>query len=213
MSKKIGIVGFYRNDMFGVHADYFNFVEEFGTPVILPRVDRLDFFHQFKGLEGLVLPGGADIDPARYAANPLHLSILRQWYCNAPDPVQEYFDTEILPGLAHAGFPVFGICRGLQTLNVHYGGTLKNVDKHPKSKEKTDLVHEINVSGEKPIKVNSFHHQAVNKLADCFEVLATSQDGVVEAIKHVNLPVVAVQYHPERSIDPWTHRIVQALFG
>ncbi len=81
MTKKIGIVGFYRNDMFGVHEDYFNFVEQFGTPVIIPPTPREDFHNKFWNIEGLVLPGGADIDPARYAINTYHHWILKHWRC------------------------------------------------------------------------------------------------------------------------------------
>lgn len=198
--------------MFGVHSDYLHFVEQFGTPVIIPQVSRKDFFHQFKGLEGLVLPGGADVNPWRYASNHLHALVRKYFFCDGVDLVQEHFDTEILPGLIHAGFPVFGICRGLQTLNVHFGGTLRNVDKHPVSKFKTDAVHEIHFTGRKA-KVNSFHHQAIGRLAEGFDILATSTDGVAEVISHRSLPIAAVQYHPERLEDDWSIKVCRRLFA
>lgn len=212
MGKKIGIVGFYRNDMFGVHADYYNFVEQFGTPVIIPQVSRRDFFHQFKGLEGIVLPGGADINPTRYARNWMHYQYLRRWMCYPPDRTQEHFDTEILPGLIHAGFPVFGICRGLQSLNVHYGGTLRTVNWHKQSKTKTDLVDELTLTGGAKMNVNSFHHQAIGILAEGFRVIATNQDGLIEIIRHNTLPIAAVQYHPERFRDDWSNTVCRELF-
>jgi putative glutamine amidotransferase len=212
--KKIGIPGFYRNDMFGVHTDYLNFVEQFGTPVIIPQVSRKDFFHQFKGLEGLILPGGADVNPWRYVSNRLHGVVRQQWFCGSPDPALEHFDTQILPGLIHAGFPVFGICRGLQTLNVHFGGTLRNVDWHKSSKSKADLVHEvIFVGSNNKRKVNSFHHQAIGRLAEGFNILAQTDDGIAEIISHTTLPVVGVQYHPERFKDEWSNAICSKLFA
>lgn len=211
MARKIGIVGFSRNDMFGIHGDYLNFVEQFGTPVIIPRVTRKDFFRNFK-IEGLVLPGGADVNPHRYASNKLSGWMLQQWFCYPPDPYLEHFDTEILPGLIHAGFPVFGICRGLQTLNVHFGGTLKNLYKHPVSRSKKDLVHTVN-SPVGIIGVNSFHHQAIDRMASVLDILAVSKDGIIEAVKHKTMPVVAVQWHPERFEDTWVNAICKELFA
>jgi putative glutamine amidotransferase len=213
MSKKIGIVGFIRNDMFGVHEDYLHFAENFGSPVVIPPVSRKDFFRNFK-IEGLILPGGADINPIRYAGNKLQAAILKSFFCYPPDPYQEYFDTELLPGLLHAGFPVFGICRGLQTLNVHLGGTLRNVDRHPKSKSKTDLVHPVFpwTTGHTDM-VNSFHHQAVGRLAEGLEVKGYSQDDVAERVVHKTLPIAAVQYHPERMNDEWSMSICRTLFS
>lgn len=217
MGRKIGIVGFMRNDMFGVHEDYLHFVEQFGTPVIIPRVSRNDFFHKFK-IEGLVLPGGADVSPWRYAKNALHAKILARWFCYPSDPYQEHFDTQILPGVIHAGFPVFGICRGLQTLNVHFGGTLKNIHNHPTSKNpknRLDLVHEVyatDVQNSAPDRVNSFHHQAIGRLAEGFRVMGESADNVIERFHHETLPVAGVQYHPERMDDAWANHVCGILF-
>lgn len=215
MTKQIGIVGFHRNDMFGVHSDYLHFVERFGTPVIIPPLlSKSDFIGKFGHIEGLVLPGGADINPSRYAHNGLHYEILKRWYCDPYDAEQEHFDTVILPSVLAAEIPVFGICRGLQTLNVFLGGTLRNVDWHPKSKGKKDFVHSIEFAYNGPTqKVNSFHHQAVAKLANSLEAIAYSDDGIVEIVRHRFFPVAAVQYHPERFEDNWSISTCEYLFS
>jgi putative glutamine amidotransferase len=214
VARKIGIVGYQRNDMFGVHPDYLNFVEQFGTPVIIPKVTRKDFFRNFK-LEGLVLPGGADVDPKRYATNKIACWLLSNWYCYPSDPYLEHFDTEILPGLAHMGFPIFGICRGLQTLNVHFGGTLRNVYKHPTNQKKEELVHTVYPTKGNAFvnKTNSFHHQAIGRLADVLLNMGETSDKVIERIVHQTLPIAAVQYHPERMADEWSNATCRDLFA
>ena len=221
MGIKIGIVGTVKtlpddNTMFGVHEDYMNFVEQFGSPVIIPRVSRKDFFRNFK-VEALVLPGGADVDPYRYSSNRLSAEARKMWYCYPADPYMEHFDTEILPGLFHAGFPVFGICRGLQTLNVHFGGTLRNVDWHPQSINKKHKIHRVTVSSGEvqgiEMGVNSFHHQAIGRLATGFRVSAFTEDGIIEGIKHETLPISAVQWHPERLHDDWSVQVCRNLFS
>lgn len=212
MAKKIGIVGFHRNDMFGVHTDYLNFVERFGTPVIIPPMSWLDFVKKVN-IDGLVLPGGADVDPARYAKNKLHLGILRQWFCYPANPELEKFDTEILPNLIQERFPIFGICRGMQTLNVVLGGTLRNVDWHKQSTNKTHMVHDIMFSSGRKKGVNSFHHQALGRIANSFNIIASSTDGIPEIITHNHYPIAAVQYHPERFEDDWSLAACKRLFS
>lgn len=216
---RIGIPAYERGGMVGVQQDYLTFIERFGTPVIIPPyISRKDFFKTFR-LEGLVLPGGADVDTRRYSKFP-------QWIMNLlvypPDPALEWFDTQILPGIFHAGFPVFGICRGLQTLNVHFGGTLyPHLRDHPYSKHMTDLVHEISFTNAEgniaEQRVNSFHHQAIRILGEGLESLAEDDgDGIIEAIRHETLPIYAVQWHPERldeKLDPFSYSMASMLFG
>jgi putative glutamine amidotransferase len=205
---RIGIVPQEHGEIFGVHQDYLNLVEEFGSPVILPQLEWEDFKKTVK-VDGLLLPGGSDVNPRRYKA-------LFSFMSYRPNSYLEFFDTEILPNLIGEDFPIFGVCRGLQTLNVHFGGTLhQHLWKHPHSGFKTDLVHKITVAGlKKEISVNSFHHQAIARLGDALDVIAvSSEDGVVEAIRHQFLPIIAVQWHPERIHDNLSIGYMQELFS
>lgn len=203
---RIGIVGYERSEIFGVHIDYLNFVEKYGTPVIIPPVSRKDFFKTYR-IEGLVLPGGMDVDWRRYASVG--------FWSDSYDPILEHFDREILPGIFHAGFPVFGICRGLQTLNVHFGGNLwQHLWKHPTNKAKNTFAHEVfDVDTGEGRWVNSFHHQCIWKLGQGIVPLARTRDCVIEAIRHETLPIYAVQYHPERMEDSWTDKVMRLLFS
>lgn len=202
---KIGIPIQNLEETTGVKTDYLYLVEDMGhTPVIIDPGFELPKF------DGLLLPGGTDVDSKRY--QPL----LPRWNCFRPDKYLEYFDTKILPGFIRKDFPIFGICRGLQTLNVHFGGTLyRDIVGHPTSKSKYDLCHSITFTGDGSTDVaNSFHHQAIRILAENLQVLAMSEDGFIEAIRHKEFPIYAVQWHPERDAgDKFSRRILKELFA
>lgn len=202
---RIGIPAQEHDEIFGVHRDYLNLIEEFGTPVVISPIDGKDFWETY-GIDGLVLPGGSDVNPRRYGA-------LTSFMSYRPNQFLEYFDIEILPQIIQAGLPVFGICRGLQTLNVVFGGTLwQHLWKHPTSSHKTHLVHKV--SGKSgTFSVNSFHHQCIWKLAGELNSLLVSEDNVVEAISHQYHPISAVQWHPERIRDDFSLNLMQELFG
>lgn len=207
---RIGIVAQEREDYFGVHQDYYDLAEEFGTPVLISPVEKEEWWKTY-GIDGLILPGGADVDYRRYGA----------WFgfrCGRPNTYLEYFDNEILPLVVKAKLPIFGICRGLQSLNVFFGGTLhQHLWRHPYSQHKQDLVHNIHINNwdESPtvVGVNSFHHQAINKLAPGLSALAVSDDNLVEAIGHESLPIFAVQWHPERIHDEYSLGLMDRIFS
>ena len=147
--------------------------------------------------DALVLPGGGDLHPRLYG----------QRLCGAED-IDEARDAREL-ALAEAflrrGLPVFGICRGLQLLNVFFGGTLhQHIEGHSR-REGCDRLHPVCAEGGllcalygPRFTVNSAHHQAVDRLGAGLRVLARADDGTVEALAHGHLPVFAVQWHPER---------------
>lgn len=202
----IGIVAQKHLDILGVHEDYLHLVEEFGTPFPIPPLDRESFMNVMRGLGGLVIPGGADVDPRRY-------SILPSIFAGSPNPYLEHFDTEILPHVI-GRIPIFGICRGLQTLNVVLGGTLQqHLRTHPHSNGKTDLVHKIFIGGAgEGIPVNSFHHQSIGRLSKDLKAIAVAGDGVIEAVQNERKMVAAVQYHPERLWDDFALQLMRGLF-
>ena len=151
------------------------------------------------GLDGLLLAGGSDIDPARYGAP-------RQPETGEPDPDQDSLETVLLREALERDLPVLAICRGHQLLNVVLGGTLAQHIEGHRHPEQPD-VHPITIVSPSRLRsilgvdefvVNSRHHQGVDRLASGLEVVARAPDNVVEALE---LPgrrfVLAVQWHPE----------------
>ena len=178
-----------------------------GVPVFLPL--SLDPAEIIPRLDGLLMSGGADIDPKRYGAEP-------EPELQSIEPARDEFELKILELVYERELPVAGICRGLQILNVHAGGSLyQDVPPHSvRDKAPSTRVHDITTEkgsileklyGEK-LEVNSLHHQSIKTLGKHFSASATSNDGIVEGIEHSQLPIVAVQWHPEmldtRDSDP-----------
>jgi putative glutamine amidotransferase len=181
-----------------------------GQPVDLPPGTS-----SLPDLDGLLLPGGWDVDPALYG--------------EAPDPKvgpidRELDDTELrLFGLAREqGLPVMGICRGQQVINVAMGGSLQqHLDGHEvRAFGRSHLAHTIDVdprselgqaAGEHTIEVNSLHHQAIGQLAPGLVETAYGEDGTVEAVETSDGLIVAVQCHPEElTADlPWARRLFE----
>lgn len=158
---------------------------------------------EYTDLDLLILPGGADVNPSRYGEVP-------SFYTDKPDPIKEYFDTHVLPRYVNRGTPIFGICRGAQTLAVHFGGKLIQDMYHEtnSSEDPNKGVHQLRVI-DKPaakVKVNSRHHQSImlSSLNDLdVKVLATHEKvhHHVEAIRVQGYKIAAVQFHPEDLYD------------
>lgn len=152
--------------------------------------------------DGLVLCGGGDFDPRWYGADNEGSRQI--------DLVRERSDVLLVCRFARAGKPILGICRGMQLLNVVFGGTLrqdlgKGAAMH-QGRDGTDCSHTVTTRersmmrrlyGDKTV-VNSNHHQAIERVGYGFRVTMTSEDGVAEALEHRTRPILAVQWHPER---------------
>ena len=188
-------------------ADYARGVMEAGgIPVHLPL--DIDIAAVSERLDGLVLPGGTDIDPIRYGAEP-HPELL------IPEQERDDLEFGLLSAALDADIPVLGICRGIQVINVHQGGTLhQHVPEHGRFDLPVDATnHQVSfvegsILGElygPSFEVNSLHHQTVADLGRDLTITAKSDDGTIEGLEMGDL-VVAVQWHPEmmptRPTDP-----------
>lgn len=150
-----------------------------------------------KNCDGLLLPGGGDLEPWQYGQEDYGSRDL--------DPARDQAEWDLLDRFTAAGKPVLGICRGLQVINVFFGGTLfQDLPGHC-AVEGADRLHRIHtlpspfsvLYGAENV-VNSAHHQAADRLGSGLRAVQWTGDGVVEALCHQTLPVWGVQWHPER---------------
>jgi putative glutamine amidotransferase len=156
-------------------------------------------------LDGLVVAGGPDVDPARYGA-------ARDPRTGPPAPERDAWEAALVAAALELGVPLLGVCRGLQVLNVVRGGTLvQHLDGHG-GPPGVFGEHEVRpvpgtrlagMLGAGPLSVPTYHHQAVAALGDGLAVAAHAADGTVEAVEMPGCPfVLAVQWHPEAGRDP-----------
>lgn len=211
--KRIGIVGWkVGENSIGITQPYYEFFNFFGD------VEILSPNHRVRNLDLLVLPGGGDVNPVRYGAIP-------RLYTGSANPILEWFDTIMLPKYIEKGVPIFGICRGLQTLNVHFKGTLYQHKPHEYSDPRTELVHGVKqffdtkklIMSQKELgsfRVNSMHHQSIKELGNgLLPTLIHAKDGTVEGIMHKTLPIFGVQYHPEEICEDYSIEVINYLLS
>ncbi len=183
-----------------------------GTSVILPpQRDAVE--HLLAIIDGLLLSGGPDIDPARYGDTYVHSETY------GIDPDRDQFEIDLFHAALQRETPVFGICRGIQVMNVALGGTLiQDIGtehpgaaeighrQHERGLKATAVGHEVSavdltslpIFGNNDLGVNSFHHQAIRDLAPDLIPVAHSPDGLIEAVvMRGNSEVFGVQWHPE----------------
>lgn len=148
--------------------------------------------------DALLLPGGGDVNPALYGA------IANGSY--PPDDTRDNGEMRTIARFLAAERPILGICRGLQILNVAFGGTLlQHIDNHNRVTPDLDRVHLTTADDPfltdiygKKFFVNSAHHQVVDQLGTGLQAMQWSEDGFIEAFRHTSRPIFAVQWHPER---------------
>lgn len=156
--------------------------------------------------DGLILAGGGDVNPILYGE--------KNCASRRINDMRDLVEITLANDFVAAGIPVFGICRGMQVLNVAFGGTL-NQDEGDNFREyhgAAGLQYTEHVTVSKPsfiqdlygeeCAVNSKHHQSIRTVANCFEVLQwTKRCECIEAIEHKKAPCFGVQWHPERLCD------------
>lgn len=207
-----------------VNQKYVSAVEKNGgIPLILPVCGDLEQLRTTLPLcDGLLLPGGEDVDPSVYGEGPHRcLGEIR--------PAHDRFLLWALNLAAELGLPCLGICKGMQIMAVHSGGTLyqdiysqlqREVLLHCQHGRRDYLVHPVSVTpgtrlhqilGKERLDVNSMHHQSVRTLGGGMAVSALADDGIIEAIESQDGLMLGVQWHPEELTE--TSEIMNRLFA
>ena len=187
-------------------------------PWMIPLVDEATLRGVYEELDAVFLPGGADIDPRTYGAEPHPL-------CDKTDRERDRVEVSLATWALAEDKPVLGVCRGMQLINVAAGGSLYQDlaeelpgsikhDYFPFSGEgyaRDYLAHDVSVVagsrlaqlvGAGPLRVNSMHHQGVKELGRGLVATAEAPDGLIEALEgNDDGYLVAVQWHPEALTD------------
>jgi putative glutamine amidotransferase len=192
-----------------------------GIPVVLPPIPPADVAALLNRLQGVCVSGGPDLDPAAYHARAAS-------ELGPVEPELDAFELALVRGADAAGLPVLGICRGCQVLNVARGGTLHQhlpavtdgLLNHRQTEPGRVATHTVEVApgsrlaiiaGSGELEVNSFHHQAADRIGQGLRPVAWSPDGVVEAIEDPDaLLYLGVQWHAEGLVGRPEH---EALFA
>ncbi len=195
---------------FSIRANYLDFLKLAGvSPIILlPQENPADVEAILGRVDGVLIPGGDDIDPMLYGCERAAAS-------DSPVVARDGIEPVIVRYCIEHDLPFLGICRGFQMINVVCGGTLcQDINKLPFDHEEHwriedpfDAVHEVvpvegtptaRIFGTEPFGTNTIHHQTIEDMAPSLTVDALSEDGLIEAVSHPDCSFfVGVQWHPE----------------
>lgn len=214
----IGVTPLYDmpRESYWMLPNYMTSVERCGgIPVVLPLMDERSALEEIADrMDGFLFTGGEDVSPALYneESSPA---------CGPSSPLRDAHETALFELARERDLPMFGICRGLQFLNVMLGGTLyqdipaemprRSTVAHRQDKPYDRPTHGVRIVpgtllaeqfGLDRLEVNSLHHQGVKDMAPGLAGMAYAEDGLVEAIRHPAMRfLLAVQWHPEYSFD------------
>ncbi|MDL2221528.1 gamma-glutamyl-gamma-aminobutyrate hydrolase family protein [Parabacteroides sp. OttesenSCG-928-N08] len=226
---RIGISANRKEGMSCIAETYVNALLRAGcAPVLIPVMSDLAALTTIvESLDGLLMSGGGDINPLLVNEEPIP-------QLQDIDTLRDQYDFILIRLAANRQLPMMGICRGLQLINIAFGGSiyqdiysqasgelLKHSQKMPREQASHTVYIEPEISSslfegvEQKLYVNSFHHQAIDRAAPEFIVTGRSSDGLIEAIEHREKPIFGVQWHPEAMTpvesDLATTRLFEAL--
>ncbi|MHA7179368.1 gamma-glutamyl-gamma-aminobutyrate hydrolase family protein [Arthrobacter sp. MDB2-24] len=217
----IGVTGMWANSVHGLRFDGLaaaievlrSIVRAGGEPVILFPGSETDPDERYDALDGVVVPGGADVDPTRYGAQADATTKVTD------HPGQDEADLTVIRGCIERKIPLLLICRGMQLLNVDRGGNMiqhipTSPINHVDSTHLVDVAPHSNLGralhGQDPM-VSSYHHQGVDRVGKDLVVVGRAEDHIIEALEIPGVPMIAVQWHPEDNAvtSPTDHALFQ----
>ena len=228
----IGLCSSYEkneeNDRIFLNHAYLNAIRHFGgMPLVIPaEAGEDEQRYLLAQCDGLLLTGGDDIDPGLYGETILNDTVVTA-------PIRDAGEPRLCRMAEERQIPILGICRGIQILNVYFGGSLyqdlpaqhETAVKHSMEKPHHRTCHDCLLTpgtplaawtGKTVIQVNSHHHQSVKALAPSLEIMGVCSDGVVEAIWKPDAGFLcAVQWHPEKiwDIEETSARVFEAFIA
>jgi putative glutamine amidotransferase len=206
-----------------LYRSYYEAVRDAGgMPLLIPPMPAQDMIYLKSVLQGILLTGGDDLDPALYDEYPIqNLALVH--------PIRQAMDIGLVRFASEEKIPLLGICLGLQVINVERGGALiqditsqwpgavsqrgqGKTDYHEVEVSENSMLHQITRS--KKLNVNTYHHQGIRRLGSGLIANAKTNDGLVEAVEDPSHPfLMGFQWHLEanRSEQPFNHTILQAF--
>lgn len=210
----------YTEHCYKIHEDYFHAIQQAGgQPVLLAPNKEIPPY-----IQGLVFSGGGDVDPLLFGEEPLENN-------GEISPLRDSFELPLCKNALKASIPLLGICRGMQILALAAGSSIfqdiksqtSSPLKHSQQAPRFHPTHYVDVAegsrlyqltGQKQLLVNSFHHQAVASPGADVLVSAKSADGLIEAIEHKSHPfAIGLQWHPEAMKDTAQKAIFQGFLN
>jgi putative glutamine amidotransferase len=221
--------GLKRLDVIGGHNYAEAIIQTGGLPIFVhnPEAELAEAY--LNKADGLLLSGGADFDPAYFAALP-------DKQLGYVDAARDAFELALYRTAKRLDKPIFGICRGIQAINIAEGGTLYQhlpalefTHQHNQHNSDGAPLHKVTLTpdsqlarafGYSEIATNSYHHQAIAQLGHNLKAVGHTKDGVIEAVEGTGQPfVLGVQWHPEMSFERYPEHLapfrlfMQAVFA
>lgn len=210
MNPLIGISANYDENNSKLAENYYkSIIAAGGTPVIIPVTDCNDTLEKIvASLDGILFSGGGDMHPCYYGEEPIPEN-------GEVNELRDRYDYNLMITAAKWQLPILGICRGMQTINIAFGGSLYQDIKaqyemiplnHSQEEAKSVATQKATIAegsllneilGVGTLDINTIHHQSVNRVAEGFRAVAHTDDGICEAVESLYYPIVGVQWHPE----------------
>lgn len=174
--------------------NYINALRRLGAEVLVTLDDS-----RAAECDALLLPGGGDVCPAYFGQEDRG--------SHEPDLARDNGEMRVIARFLALERPIFGICRGVQILNIVFGGSLlQDIPGHSRPAPGVDRIHMSRTDDPilerlygREFPINSAHHQVVDRLGVGLKAIQWSQDGYIEALRHETRPIWGVQWHPERT--------------